>query len=483
MEEEKVKVEEDAKKENNWMFYEYDSKGNLKIIHHKLIHYLGENGFAVMNIGGTSKLVKIVDNIINDVDEGDLSRFVSNYLQSIDKPDVLNLFVQGISCYLNKRKYEFLPRVKWISDKDPKDCSYFYFKNTAVRVTKDKLELIPYSNLNHKIWKNRILNRDFNDVPRGNGQFEDFCFKLSKKDPERLRALKTAIGYLLHRHNNPSVVKAIILLDENVSDEGKTNGGSGKSLLYKALSNCVETVLMDGKNMKRESRFNNQRISHSSDIVCFDDVNTSFNLDMIYSMTTSGIVIEKKGKDECVLKPEDAPKIMITSNYQVLGPGGSSDRRRRYEFEVFGHFSDTWTPKDEYGKLFFDEWEDEWNMFDCFMMDCVQLFLSEGLIEAKSLKKEVNKLIQLTSPEFHNFISKDAITIGKWIDKNEFLQQFKDAYPNLEDIKSNSLTRWVKKYAEENDLEYTDKKTGEKFEFKLIKTSSTDNEKGDENNI
>ena len=75
------------------------------------------------------------------------------------------------------------------------------------------------------------------------------------------------------------------------------------------------------------------------------------------------------------------------------------------------------------------------------------------------------------------------ITIGKWIDKNEFLQQFTDAYPKLEDVKSNSLTRWMKKYCEENDLEYTDKKTGEKFEFKLTKRSETDNEKGDEDNL
>ncbi|WP_035669076.1 primase-helicase family protein [Flavobacterium sp. 83] len=413
-----------------------------------------------------------------------MSRFLSKYLESIGKIDILDLFVQGVSAYLSKKKYAFLPKINWISDKDPKDAACFYFQNTVVRVTKDKLELIPYSALNHKIWKNRILDRDFNDVPRGNGQFEDFCYKLSKENPERFKAFKTAIGYLLHRHNDESIVKAIILLDENATIGGQTNGGTGKSLIFKALSHFVETVLIDGKNMKQDSRFNNQRISHTSDIVNFDDINHKFSLESIYSMTTSGIVIEKKGKDECVLKSEDSPKIMITSNQPVKGPGGSSDIRRRCEFEVPNYFSDTWTPKDEYGKLFFSQWDDiEWNMFDCFMIECVQLFLKEGLLEAKPLKLKVNKLIQLTSPEFHNFISKDAITIGKWIDKNEFLQQFTDAYPKLEDVKSNSLTRWMKKYCEENDLEYTDKKTGEKFEFKLTKRSETGNEKGDEDNL
>ncbi|WP_035669078.1 hypothetical protein [Flavobacterium sp. 83] len=55
--------EEDEKEENHLVFYEYDSKGNPKIIHRKLMIFLGENGFTVMNIGGTSRLVRIVDNV------------------------------------------------------------------------------------------------------------------------------------------------------------------------------------------------------------------------------------------------------------------------------------------------------------------------------------------------------------------------------------------------------------------------------------
>ena len=60
------------------------------------------------------------------------------------------------------------------------------------------------------------------------------------------------------------------------------------------------------------------------------------------------------------------------------------------------------------------------------------------------------------------------------IEKKDLLQEFKDTYPDLEDVSSNTLTRWVKKYAEENDLEYTDRKIGDKYEFKLIVTKEDD---------
>lgn len=470
------------KEENNAVFYDYDSSKIPKINNRKLLSFLGKNGFTVMNIGGSSKLVRIVDNVIEDTNEESMSRFIGSYLESNGKIDVLECFIKGASSYLNKSKQAFLPKINWISDKDTEYSAHFYFKNTAVKVTKLKLEFIPYSKLNHPIWKNRIIDRDFNPTRQKDGQFEDFCSKLSKDDLDRLKALKTAIGYLLHRHNNPSLVKAILLIDENATKGGETNGGTGKSLIFKALSKCSETVLIDGKNMKTDSRFNNQRLKHTSDIINYDDINNKFSLEQIYSMTTSGIIIEQKGKDECILSSEDAPKIMITSNQHVHGPGGSSDRRRRYEFEVSNYFSDTWSPKDEYGNLFFDEWdENEWIKFDYFMIECVQLFLTEGLIEAKSLRKRINKLIELTSPEFHDFITKGFLETGKWIDKKHFLKFFKEKKPHLEDITSHILSKWVKLFAIENDLEYKSKKTGNKYEFKLKARNELNNKNGDEN--
>ncbi|MFH6965856.1 primase-helicase family protein [Flavobacterium sp. FlaQc-28] len=470
-------------KEEKKEFY-YFENGLYKIVHSELINFLGENGFANMRIGGTTKLVRIQNNIVSEVNESDLSWFIKDYLISLDEKDVLEAFVKGIGSYLNKRKYELLPKVQGLIDKDPIDCAWLYFKNVAVKVTENKIVLVSYPDLPHKIWKNRIIDKDFNLIDFTNGQFKDFCFKLSKKDVTRFNVLKTLLGYLLHRHNNPAVVKIAIFMDENATKGGQTNGGTGKSLLAKALSHCVETVLMDGKNMKRESRFNNQRINHTTDIVCFDDVDSKFSLEIVYSMATSGFVIEKKGKDELILKPEESPKILISTNYFVNGSGGSSDARRRHEFEVANYFSDKLTPKMVYKNLFFDEWDDnEWNCFFSFMIDCIQLFLKAGLLEPMPLNIKVNKLTHLTSPEFLEFTSSNSIPSEKWIEKAELLTEFKKSYPTLRDITSHKLTKWLKLYASEFGLEYIDKKTGKKYEFKLKARNELNNETGDENNI
>lgn len=461
-------------------FYRYE-KGVLKINHTELINFLGRKGFAIMKIGGATKIVRVRKNIIKEVYESDLTRFVKNYLTAKKELEVLETFMRGLSSYLNSRKYHLLPIVKSLSDKDTKDAAWLYFKNTAVKVTENKIELVSYDNLPHKIWETRIINKDFNSSNLTNGQFKDFCFKLSKEETKRFDAFKALLGYLLHRHNNPAVVKIVILLDENATKGGQTNGGTGKSLISKALSHCVETVLMDGKNMKRDSRFNNQRINNTTDIVCFDDVDSKFSLETVYSMATSGFVIEKKGQDESILKPEESPKILISSNHFVSGPGGSSDVRRRHEFEVANYFSDKRTPKMVYKNLFFDDWDDdEWNYFFCFMIDCIQVFLKKGLLEVEPLNLKANKLVQQTSQEFLEFTSAHSIPIEKWMNKTEFLNEFKKSYPTLTDITSHKLTKWVKLFATENRLAYTDRKTGDRYEFKLTERKELKNEDGDE---
>lgn len=150
------------------------------------------------------------------------------------------------------------------------------------------------------------------------------------------------------------------------------------------------------------------------------------------------------------------------------------------------YFSDTWTPKHEYGNLLFDEWDkNEWIKFDYFMLECLQLFLNEGLIEAKSLRKKTNKLIQLTSPEFYDFTSNGLLETGIWIDKKDFLEIFKERHPHLEGITSNKLSRWVRTYADENGLELKSNKTADKYGFKLSEKVSGNAkiENQDENNI
>ena len=461
---------------NNWghkikmkanCFYEAKKNGMSKINHYNLINFLEANGFGKKNFNGVSILVRVIDNIVYPVNESDLATFVKNYLIEQNEPDVLECFVKGIAGYLNSRKYQLLKDIDDFSDRDQKDVAWIYYKNVAVKITDKEIQTVPYSKLKQKIWNSRILDRDFNQSDFTEGQFYDFAFKLAKQDTERFIALQTALGYLMHRYKNPSLCKVIILLDENITSDGTTNGGTGKTLLCKALSYCKETVTIDGKNIKATSRFKNQRIKITTDIVNFDDVNKSFSLEEIYSMSTAGVIVEQKGKDEILLNPEDSPKIMITSNFRIIGPDGSSDRRRRYEFEVANYFDDLITPAKTYGNLFFEEWTDEeWNKFDCFMIACTQKFLQLGLIEPSSLNL-TGKLEQKTCKEFVKFVTDHPIEENKWFDKKHFLNAFMSDFPKLTTVTSHKLTKWAKEYASTTNLVYEESKTAEKYEFLL----------------
>ena len=212
--------------------------------------------------------------------------------------------------------------------------------------------------------------------------------------------------------------------------------------------------------MKGESRFKNQRINITTDIVLFDDVSKKFALDDIKSMITSGITVEKKGKDEIHISSKDAPKFMINSNYVVGGTGGSTDLRRRYELEIANYFSNKHSPFDEFGNLFFEEWDsNEWNRFDLLMMENAQLFLKHGLVEATPINLKNNKAMCNTNPEFNTYANQ-KFTIDNWLDKDLHFSKFISGNPMYKNISSHQFTKWIKEYAKIHDLSYESKNPG-----------------------
>ena len=242
---------------------------------------------------------------------------------------------------------------------DTNTSSFIPFKNGVVEVTKNKVELKSYIDVDGYIWENQILNRDFVELKQHKNDFQDFISKVSNQDDTRTQALESTLGYLLHTFKDKTEQKAIIFNDQEIDDNA--NGGSGKSLMLTAIGYFRNIVTVDGKqfnSMKNDCVY--QRVNLDTQILAFDDVKKNFDFEQLFSVVSQGITVNRKNKDEIYIPFERSPKIVITTNYVIAGAGSSHDRRR-HELEFFQYFNAQHSPLHEYGRLLFDSWsQDDW---------------------------------------------------------------------------------------------------------------------------
>jgi hypothetical protein len=203
---------------------------------------------------------------------------------------------------------------------------------------------------------------------------------------------------MLHAFKNLSYCPAVILNDEIISDNPE--GGTGKGLFMKGLSEMKKLVVIDGKSFDFARTFAYQLVSADTQILCFDDVKKYFEFEKLFSVVTEGLTLEKKNKDAIKIPFAKSPKIAITTNYAIRGKG-SSFERRKWELELSQHYTKEFTPLIEFGKHFFGEWDDdEWCQFDNFMIGCLQMYLDKGLLRSTFVNLELRRLSAETSHEF-----------------------------------------------------------------------------------
>ena len=141
-------------------------------------------------------------------------------------------------------------------------------------------------------------------------------------------------------------------------------------------------------------------VSADTQILCFDDVKRYFDFERLFSVVTEGITLEKKNKDAIKIPFSKSPKIAITTNYAIRG-AGNSFQRRKWELELHQHYNKSFTPQDEFGRLFFGDWDDdEWCVFDNYMIQCIQLYLREGLVKSEFVNLNIRQLSAETSHDF-----------------------------------------------------------------------------------
>ena len=107
------------------------------------------------------------------------------------------------------------------------------------------------------------------------------------------------------------------------------------------------------------------------------------------------------------------------------------------------------------------DWDDdEWCVFDNYMISCLQVYLNEGLVESEFVNLKIRQLSAATSHDFiecvglvKDSVSNDKLMEGVRIYKNELYFDFINEYPDYGPKSRMTISRqvfykWLHAYAE-----------------------------------
>ena len=450
------RVEEEGK---NLTFWTKNDKGIIKIVHFLFKQFLEDNGYYKYNPENSKNyvFVKVTNNLIDHTSEKEIKDFVLEYLLQLDDMSIYNYFADNTR-YFKEEFLTLLASIEVYFVEDTKSSAYLYYKNCAVKITPDELIPIDYLDLGGYVWKDHVIDRNFSMCNVSDDcDYKKFIYNICGKDESREESMRSTIGFLMHGYKNTSFCPAVILNDEVISDNPE--GGTGKGIFMSALSKMKKLVVIDGKSFTFERAFAYQLVSADTQILCFDDVKKYFDFERLFSIVTEGLTLEKKNKDAIKIPFNKSPKIAITTNYAIKGVGNSF-MRRKWELELHQHYSKEFTPQDEFGKLMFGDWDDDdWCMFDNYMIQCLQNYLVSGLLKSEFVNLKVR---QLSAETCHDFIEwcgllegqepnpllQTGIKIYKQDIYFEFIQENPDYGPKSKmTISRTRFYKWLNAYA------------------------------------
>jgi hypothetical protein len=458
-----------------WIIEQKKTGESITIEPLKYAEFLVKNGFNKYYPENAEKptFVRVQENKVRLSSADQIKDFVLQFLMSRGEIKVWNYCSK--STYLfNENHLNMIDSIGLKMLQDTKDVSLIPFRNGVAKVTKNSVVLQSYIDVEGYIWENQILDRDFIPVDEYNNDFQDLISKVSAENSERITALESTLGYLLHTFKDKTDQKAIIFNDQEIDDNA--NGGSGKSLMLTALSYIRKIVKIDGKAFNSKGDFVYQRVNLDTQVLAFDDVKKNFDFEQLFSLISEGITVNRKNKDEIFIPFERSPKIIITTNYVIAGAGSSHDRRR-HELEFFQYFNAKKSPLELYGRLLFDSWSvDDWMKFDNYMIRNLQKFLKYGLKQSISINADSKRFIQATSKDFFDFVNDGHIESNVLHFNNASIQLFQQETNGWKDLESRRYLKWIGEYAKFKQMKLIKDRDHRGRYFQLTEFDSVTNE-------
>lgn len=400
----------------------------LFLEHHGFYRHLKDNGGY--------EFIQVENSIMKVVEPWEIANFVKEFTKDTLPKEILELIYRGGTQYLGPQQLTMLDFFHSDLDRPVRGRQHLFFKDCWWQVAANEIERREYTQMNFNIWKTQIKDYKARQLPSlidiskdheghftytltDTGKKCDFLrflenasnFTWRKEAPEpqelldnaqHLVAKLSAFGYLCVAAKDKSVSKAVIGMDGKQSDLGVSNGRSGKSLFGEALKVVTTTRHYNGKEFS--GRMNNafiwDGIDEKTNIVFIDDAMRDFDFELLFSLITGDWPINAKGQRPFILPFQKSPKIYLTTNHSISGDG-SSFVDRQWLLAFSDYYNDTHKPTDDFGNLFFDEWDDEqFELFWNFVAQCIQIYFRFGYVPVPDERLVIRKLQQDIGDEY-----------------------------------------------------------------------------------
>lgn len=403
---------------SSYLFHEFINK-TLRIFPTNINDYGTDSGTKRLLVQSKGGIVAKAEptSVISETTE-----YLRNKLQG-NNFALFNMVYDTFMAYINNKSldklFAGLKSEEIATLEDTPDTCYLLYANGYLKVTANELDFIPYEASSLLVWKNSILDRDYNGInEKDEGDIKTFVSKISMDDPARFKYVRQVLGYLLHGYKSEAKARAIFFTDEAISNNlNDAAGGTGKSTLAKAIKHMKQTLTIDGKDMQSsgQNRFNLSTIEPHHKVVVLDDLHKTFDFSHLYNNITGDLGVEKKYQNKTYIPFSKAPKFLITTNYPPLERVDDSSLRRIHVVEVGNFFNKQVSVRDYFNKTFFASNEgftaEDWKAMDTFFIKCIQDYLKDMTIEPVNINFARKQLLKAAGPEFVDF-AEETLKVG-----------------------------------------------------------------------
>ncbi|MDP1763061.1 MAG: BT4734/BF3469 family protein [Sediminibacterium sp.] len=467
--------------------------------------FLESQGFYRLQLPNNKyDLIRFKDNICTPQMTHNIQDHLNQWCKSNNELGVLSMLRKGAKTYFALNQFDNLNYKTIEFAKDTHDTAFYYFRNGIAEVTERGIEFVEYKQHNKSIWRSQIIDHDFIPLPSDlpvtaddNIDFDAMPCEFAKfisraaSNPQsdavsieirekRYFSFCSSIGYMLHDHKT-NISKAIIAVDHKLAmDRTEQNGGTGKSIVGNSFKYLKKIAMIDGREFKEDYPFRFDMLETDTKIIVMQDCRHNLDFGSFFVPITGDFTYNRRNIGFRTIKYEDSPKFWFDSNFTFKGEG-NSHRRRQHVIEFDDYYSEEHTPYDDFSHYMFTDWDsEEMNRFYNFMLQCVQIYLAEGLLPYQKGNYDERKLTNECPVEFIDFMdAKDEkgvylIQRNREILKVELLKQWTEKCRelNMQNTTSHMFSKFVKKYAKTRGLFFHNRKTNGKEYYALAETEN-----------